>query len=360
MKHYLLFLMAFVSLGLCTALAQSSIPELNLEDALKSKHTMENLSELSDQLDYVKLETNSECLINYISRLYPVNSGFLVNDSYKRLLFFDKDGRFKWKIDRRGQGPGEYSSCMATYDESRNEVLIRGLNNNLLVFDSNGKYLRSDSISYNIARLLSLPDGNLIITKNGISDGTLVRIIKPSGELVKELPDYFPIRPKGHDDVGRPIRIYSAYVHNTPNGVMIHKQDSVWSLNSDYELIPVLMTNNSIRDDNEGYYKYLVFYLDSNRIGFEISWKRKRGIYDLKKRKFYRFNGNDKTQLIDDIDGGTPFTMTYCTDGVFYNPVNPVDILTGEYNIRKGSKLEKLMDESTEDDNPILRLVHLK
>lgn len=31
MKHYLLFLMAFVSLGLTAAQAQSSIPELNLE-----------------------------------------------------------------------------------------------------------------------------------------------------------------------------------------------------------------------------------------------------------------------------------------------------------------------------------------
>lgn len=358
--RYLIVFVLFLVMSFGSVFGQKNIPELRLEKALNSKHTMKNLSELSDRLEYVKLETSSECLINRVSRIYPVNDGYLINDSYKRLLFFDKTGKFVWEIDRQGKGPGEYSTCMATYDQIKNEILIRGINKDLLVFDLDGKYLRTDPIGHNIVRILTMPDGNFVITRNGLSDGSTVKIINPTGELLKAMPDLYPQRPTGYDEFGRPVKIYPVYMHKTPNGVMIHKQDSVWTMNSEYDVVPILSTDNSVQGKENSYYGYLVFYFDSKRIGFQISWNKYQGIYDLESEKFYRFNGTEKNRLIDDIDGGIPFSITYCTNGIIYNSMNPVDLLEGGYVPREGSKLAKLISESTEEDNPILRLVYLK
>ncbi len=356
-----LFLLATILLiSFTNGSGQNDIPVLDLEKALKSKFSMTKLSELASKLDYVKLETCSDCLINYISKLYPLDNGFLINDSYKRLLFFGTDGSFKWKIDRKGQGPGEYSSCISSFDKVKQEVLVLDGNSNLLVFDINGQYKRTDSLNIKIAKIHVLEDGKLLATNNGLSNGILLRLLNPERIVVREYADYYPVRPTGHDDVGRPIRIYPAYITPKPNGALIHKQDSVWLLDASNNLIPFMKTKNEIQGNHNGYYRYLVHYVDTDRLGFEISWKRTQGIYNIRDQKFYLFNGTEKSQLIDDIDGGTPFTLNSCCDGIIYNQINPVDILMSDYHIREGSKLNKLVAESTENDNPILRLVFLK
>jgi len=101
------------------------------------------LSELADSVSYVALETTKETLttggVQYGDRYYTI-----INED--RLLCFDKSGKYLHKIGRQGQGPGEYP-FMFDYsyfqvDPTNNWVYVTS-NNCKLVYDENGKYIKS-------------------------------------------------------------------------------------------------------------------------------------------------------------------------------------------------------------------------
>jgi hypothetical protein len=61
---------------------------------------------------YVPLETSDECLIGDADKTLIRNNKIYVADfsSAMALFVFDMNGKFLFKIARRGQGPGEYTS----------------------------------------------------------------------------------------------------------------------------------------------------------------------------------------------------------------------------------------------------------
>lgn len=59
-------------------------------------------------LTFLPLETKSECMISFVMNLKIVDSLIYINDGLKRLLVFDSNGKFKYQIGSKGNGPGEY------------------------------------------------------------------------------------------------------------------------------------------------------------------------------------------------------------------------------------------------------------
>ena len=99
-------------LALCGCKETSSVKESEDRIAVDITQPEKNLkmSDLFSDIKYVKLETTSESLIQYINRVLDFDGNLLVVDrDNQSLLLFDKDGRFIKKIAGQGKGPGEYS-----------------------------------------------------------------------------------------------------------------------------------------------------------------------------------------------------------------------------------------------------------
>ena len=100
-------------------------------DNRKAKESAIPLSSFASKIEYVSLETTSECLLRPSSRYYVTDKYIVVVSMFEAAYLFDrKTGRYIHQITRRGQAPGEFViKCEDQY----------GLKNDIL-YINNDKY----------------------------------------------------------------------------------------------------------------------------------------------------------------------------------------------------------------------------
>jgi len=87
---------------------KKSVEIIKLEEAFAIKKAI-TINDISINFEFVKLETNDECLIGTGLTVYS-NDQYLITIDRQRILLFDRrDGKFIREIGQRGNGPGEYS-----------------------------------------------------------------------------------------------------------------------------------------------------------------------------------------------------------------------------------------------------------
>ncbi|MDR1224447.1 MAG: 6-bladed beta-propeller [Tannerella sp.] len=102
------------------------------------------LSDLTDSIEYVPLETTENSLIKYVDRLTVMKQHILVNDGCSYLLF-SRQGKFICRVGSRGNGPGEFI-CGNCYDidEENERIYVWGIyEKRLYVYDFSGKFLEN-------------------------------------------------------------------------------------------------------------------------------------------------------------------------------------------------------------------------
>jgi hypothetical protein len=100
--------------------------------------------EFSD-VRYVPLETSDECLIGDASKTLIRNNKIYVADfrSAMALFIFDMNGKFLFKIARRGQGPGEYVTFHDFDIQTNGDIyMFDQSKKKFLIYNSTGEYLR--------------------------------------------------------------------------------------------------------------------------------------------------------------------------------------------------------------------------
>ncbi len=115
-----------------------------------SENKLIKLSDVVDKVKYIPLESNKECLIGNVSKVFFSKNRIFVLDSWhsKTLFVFDKDGKYINKIGKVGRGPGEYMLPLDfEVDESRKKVFIMDLPmERLNEYNIKGDYIRSYNI----------------------------------------------------------------------------------------------------------------------------------------------------------------------------------------------------------------------
>lgn len=187
------------------------------------------LSDFVDSVKWIPLELTKECIIGKISQVYFLDSLILVTDSKAgTLLFFDMNGKYRSKIDRRGKGPGEYATIRhALYDAERNRILVYDdILRKLIYYHMDGtmiKEIQNFNEGYVIRDLVNLPDGRfLCYTDDGFvgqGQGTDDRFVgmwltDSMGRYICNLLHYDILYPRASNT-------YQTYLHKQANGEVI-------------------------------------------------------------------------------------------------------------------------------------------
>jgi hypothetical protein len=156
---------------------------------------------------FVSLETTKESLIGRINRLYLFNRRIYILDrESKSIVVFGEQGKFLFRINRNGRGPGEYVGLMDFAIDGNNKRLILEADrpSKLLYFDLDGNFLNENETA-NYFRNISIKDNQLIrinmdaeigyhyLTTNG-KDATFqkYRPIGQRGVLFQNMGTVFP------------------------------------------------------------------------------------------------------------------------------------------------------------------------
>jgi hypothetical protein len=97
------------------------------------------------------LETTDECLIGYHDKILIKNNRIYVADyTVSAAIFvFDMNGKFLFKIARKGQGPGEYSYISDIDVRNNGDVYVYNpFQRKILIYNSVGKYLHDIYFDY--------------------------------------------------------------------------------------------------------------------------------------------------------------------------------------------------------------------
>jgi len=135
-KIIILYVIIF-SLFSCSQKSERSIKEIKV-NPYRAIDKM-NLSEFVKSIDYIKLETNSDCILGRISKVLIRNKFIYVFDQSQLSVFiFDHNGKFISKFNKWGNGPGEYRSLgpgFISQDEKYIEIYdFRGPDSRMLKY----------------------------------------------------------------------------------------------------------------------------------------------------------------------------------------------------------------------------------
>lgn len=145
MRHINFFLIIACCISLCFC-SKPLISEDTTEINIDVKGNDLSVYEFIDSIKYIGLETVDSSLIGYVTGLYVNKERIYVMDYIvsKGIFVFKKNGEFLFKIQRTGNGLGEYLYLTDFFvDEIRKEIVLFTDGNKLIYFDVDGKYKKT-------------------------------------------------------------------------------------------------------------------------------------------------------------------------------------------------------------------------
>jgi hypothetical protein len=362
-------------------------------DPSKDKEKITYLSEIAKKVEYIKLETTSECYITNIAKLIVSDSILLIKSpytDYNRLLMFNVDGGFIKEIGSYGRGPGE---CLSVFDFTVNKIekLIYILDSmgKFLVYDYSGKYIKT--VSFDSRPTNILYHNGAIFLFNAWPDYSLNNgfgiTIMPTGK--GEKPIYLLNRKSIKAQRARDVLIYANYFFgvNNDNSVSFFeaKFDTLYNINTKFQIQPKLvfqlvndlprdlLTTDDYRLALKKHNTHSSFLEVNNFLFFTVITPKpsKKYLYTVNKLSgeiSKHYIDDSKTYIYNDVDGGLSFNpQGVAEQGVLYSTFDCYQLKeylkdkTGHLNDPiKLNYFNKLVQNSDISDNPIIMLVTVK
>ncbi|TSA35505.1 MAG: 6-bladed beta-propeller [Porphyromonadaceae bacterium] len=377
----------------CSTKIKTELPVIDVIGALKNEKSLK-LSEIVDHIEYVKLETTPECLIGGGQAVLAGNTIYIKNFRPTSLLVFDGQGKFLRQISRQGKGPGEYIN-FAYFDVSPDNryIAIGGFGGGIRLYTITGEFTtQSDYNSLSWSGFLFLNPNKLITyesRQNGHQKGYPIMMAWNTEHLQSDTLLCIDMEPQESDRsvlmVFNPFYPFKGRIN-----FMEAANDTLYQLDTDLKIsprmvvdcgeralteetlfmapgksiirvYPVCETNNYLFINSYSGEDYRVFVFNK-RSGETFRMPVRQSLFDEKVKTYgpendlegidFTFNGlrvNDKTwtSILQIVDLKA-----------FFESVKP-DLL--KLKTRKYlDQLRKLTDASDLNDNPIVRIVHLK
>ena len=96
--------------------------------------------EIFSKAEVIPLETADSGLIIYMNKVFPVGDEYFIHErEVHKLYVFGKDGKYKRRISRYGQGPNDYISMFdCVVDAPNNDIYMLGVFGQVKRFDMDG------------------------------------------------------------------------------------------------------------------------------------------------------------------------------------------------------------------------------
>ena len=365
---------------------------------LKNRHEG-LLSGIAQDVNYIKLQTNSNCFIGRIEDAkFTKDYIFIHHNGNKLLAQFDKKGNFIRNIGKLGRGPGEYSLIREFSIDPENRLIYIQPNYTkvMMVFSFDGEYHETltninaegflcwahDTLFIQFHEPILGNEKYVFIEKD--SDGDTLQVVKNFYYWDKSKRSYYMTYYWGRNVFYR----YDNKLHFKG-----WYNDTIYTIDSLNNIIPAFFIDlkqyklpDELRPERNSSHKvpkkyYWVGVRECSNYVFiqyasyslKIADKEPGGYmyFDKRLKKGYTLNHNNEMKgFVNDMDGVPDFFPAFTNDSLAFQFINAVDFIKyfnsedfSESNpklIKKRAVLIKQMHDISENDNPILMIVKLK
>lgn len=377
---YLKFICILIAMNSCGLINNSSEGnteslKLDLRSVIKKDKVKYYLSDFTDGIKYVQLETDSACLLMVINWLDVTQNYIFVSDS-RGLYQFDKNGSFIGEIGRIGKGPGEHNGRIRfAIDKNQNEVFIYSFGaGGVNVHDTKtGHFKYSFSVDFLAHDFVVLSNGLIaFFTMETEFDINEIYFVNKKGEKLDSISNQLRTRIRGNI-AGHA----NAYLNDGDLYYMYNYRDTLYQINNDLERMPFALFT---LDNKESHNDFIIipnpeanYYPDFISIPrmlhcneyFFITIQKGFGdgsIHNQVQQRMLYTKTSDELHptkgFINNIDGGMHFWPQWIRNDILIDYYHPYQILD-YYNETKES-LEhsdafiELINNLNENDNPVL------
>ena len=364
-----------------------SLPySINLLDVISKTHS-ENLTSITNNISYIPLETNSECLLRRVHEYVIFNDKLIVSD-FSRLYQFDMQGKVISKISVKGAGPSDYTYINSIVKNDKSNSFYLFTTGKINVYNQNLQYLKSLPCVENIFQGEATPDGDFLLYLGCLyrltGDTTTIYSFIELDTLVNvltKIPNSSPIESSFHGMMFSPVPLYK---HKESVRFMDYGNDTLFSYTKNKGKAPYAILNlgsmkrdvnissyneqqieelssklavYNICEDDKFLYISLVWGVNTNKFQYVIFDKNTGELKNLGNHGF-----------VNDIDGGASFFPQFIEDDgtkvMWMNADSFIEkISSSDYQTQKNKYKEKfdniweLASKKEEDDNPIFIMV---
>ncbi len=364
MNNYLYILLLSMILFIKCSSDQSTHMEMTTLPVFKNTVEQIKAEDLITDIQYIPLETNSNCLIGHIDKIAISDDRLYIldKDSSKKLFVFDLDGNFIGSIGEPGKGPQEYIKLIDfSIDEKTKEIVLLDNFRKILIFKFSGEFVKSKKLSEkNFFQNICCHDGAYYLsTDNLVGNSDKFSIFKFDNNLTGEKILKFENYCNFIHPVDNPVFHYNGtlYYLDIFNSFLYESNKNQWrekyAFDFEGQYMPLDYTNNSnLFFENYGKYCFLQRCIAGNdHIFLQILNKAKYnvGIINMK---------NNNMTLYQSIScDSIAFRPPYCYyKSKFYSAIEPGVVLDNAKSFRQ------LLDNYliTPNNNPIIFTYNFK
>ena len=368
------------------ALAQR-FEKINLEMGMNETASL-NLSDISDELYYVILETTSDIIISDIDIIKKSGNMFFISSLPPLLSVFDKTGKFVHNIGKQGRGPNEYTYLSAfTINDSEKQIYVYSkMPDKILVYKSDGEYLKQIKFPdfQPVSNIEFISENCFVIMKGNFQGNTpySYSIYNRDFRLIMNAIKPFQYKTNGAFTMKHEFSYYhfgnkffikenffndTLYLFSEKSGFIPYytfyygrfkppvKLKTDFKLMVDRNDLKYIIMRNIFET-----HKYLLYSYIYNKLDYY-------GFYDKASKKAHSFQRN---AIKNDIDSGPGFKPLYQKNNELIGFIHAYELIahvassafknsTPKYPDKK-RELECLANSLSENDNPVLMIVKLK
>jgi hypothetical protein len=167
----------------------ASIPLQNANEPVKLSLIENEYTDFYANIDSIKiipLETTDKSLIGNISRIFVIRDTLFIVDYYKTksIFAFDMKGRYLYKINKTGNGPGEYLSINMVHIDHSTIQIIDWLSWKWIKYDLSGNLQAEKKIEPNPSDFIEIDDRTMLFAYNRYSPQTPYQVVFSDNNLL--------------------------------------------------------------------------------------------------------------------------------------------------------------------------------
>lgn len=371
----------FIIVALLQVLAGINSPEqqlyeINLTKLPQTESTI-NLGQFAQDIKYIQLETNDNCLIGPSPRFFLFDSVVVCCAHHQIILFNSRNGKFIRNIGAYGNGPDEFINSTGCYIKNNNLVICaKAWDLSLLEFNVDGKLIGRQKFYKTFDNIAWLKNDIYVLSYSKITNADRIQFEVIDARTKQINSTFYDNRP--FKDTNK-YTIFGVEFYQFSNKLYVKEyfNDTIFQINESRK-VPYIVFNSGKYSppfyeretfDFTEYHSIRNIMETNNQIFFRLNFKKQKYFcyYDKNSERVFITNNSQKEGdgYENNIDGFVPFIPNTLNDNnELVGYVYPYQIRQWfNKNHDKAAKLPvelKKFKNINENDNPVLMIVKLK
>lgn len=133
-----------------------------------------NIFDFIEEVEVMRLEETENSLLRFVTEAHVLGDQIVFRDMMKGdIYFFSNEGKFEKSINKKGNGPGEYSMIWDLWIDGETIMVFDNMGSSILGYSAEGDVVKSEKLTYRGTHMYSSNSEYMLDMSAGLIEDTL-------------------------------------------------------------------------------------------------------------------------------------------------------------------------------------------